>query len=209
MDELTSDKFKPVINFLKQNLLIASIFLIGFVLVVIGFIQMLSPQKNDISFIQDSENQLEGEKQQIAVDVEGAVVKPGVYTLSAESRVQDALIAAGGLSAEADRELISKRINLAQKIVDGQKLYIPKVGENSSSGLLGVSSEEGGSQLFNDGKIHINIASISELDSLSGIGKVTAQKIIDNRPYATLDELLSKKIISQKVFDQNKEKIDL
>lgn len=207
MDELTLDKFDPVIKFLKQNILITAIFLIGFALLLIGLIQILSPKQNDIAFIKDSENQKESQKKQIAIDIEGAVVSPGVYMLGADSRVQDALIAAGGLSAEADRQIISKRINLAQKITDGQKLYIPKIGESKDQAAAasgGVADVQSG-----NGLVLINSASLSELDTLPGVGKVTAQKIVDNRPYATIEELLSKKIMSQKVFEQNKDRIDL
>lgn len=141
--------------------------------------------------------------QKIIVDVEGAVQKPGVYTLDLDSRVQDALIAAGGMSEEADRELVSQNINLAGKVIDGGKIYIPFEGEEISystnnNALLGTSQ----SRLIN-----INNADSSELDALPGIGPVTSEKIINYRPYNNINDLLEKKVIGSKVYDQIKDKI--
>lgn len=141
---------------------------------------------------------------ELSLDVEGAVVKSGVYKIPENSRIQDALIAAGGLSLQADRDYVEKHINLAQKITDGQKIYIPRVGEH----ILG---DTGGSTIgivstTTDG-ININSASLKELDSLPGVGQVTANKIIDGRPYQSPEDLLSRKIISQKVYGEIKDKI--
>lgn len=148
----------------------------------------------------------EAEKKLVTVDVSGAVEKPGVYDLPSDARVQDALIAAGGMSTEADREKISKGLNLAAKLTDGGKIYIPKMGEEAlaSSGQTVL-----GSTTVSSGTININTASASELDKLQGVGQVTAEKIISNRPYGSIEELVSKKIIGQKVFEQIKGKISV
>lgn len=138
----------------------------------------------------------------IAVDVEGAVVNPGLYQLPSGSRVEEAIIAAGGLSEEADEVKISKSINRAAKLVDGAKLYFPKIGEKESIGDLGNPSNLG--DLAN-----INSASKSELEALPGIGPVTAQKIIDGRPYQTLEELVSRKVVGSSLFEKIKEKLTL
>lgn len=135
----------------------------------------------------------------IAVDVEGAVEKPGVYRLSSDSRVQDALIFAGGLSGSADREIVAKNINLATKLTDGMKVYIPFQGEGTV--ILDVGVLTGGKI------VNINLASEAELDGLPGIGKTTADKIISNRPYESIEALVEKKIVGQKVFGQIKDKI--
>jgi competence protein ComEA len=143
------------------------------------------------------------EPKTILVDVEGAVVKPGVYKLPVESRIQDGLIAAGGLSAKADREYVAKTLNLAIKLTDGTKIFIPTLGEpTGSEPVLGATTVGATNALIN-----VNTASESQLDSLPGIGPVTAQKIISGRPYGSLDELLSKKIVSAKVYAQIKDKI--
>jgi competence protein ComEA len=65
----------------------------------------------------------------IPVDIEEAVVNPGAYKLSQDFRVQDAFIAAGGLSAQADRRCVAKNINLAIKLTDGTKIYVPNLEE--------------------------------------------------------------------------------
>lgn len=192
-------------DFIKNNILVLGIFFIGLILFSVGVIQLFGAKNADISFKsgQDIVEKSDAEGKKIMVDISGAVVAPGLYSLPFDARVQDALVISGGLSAEADREYVSKAINLAQKLTDGQKLYLPKAGEK------GVAGSVRGAQIYNDGKIHINSASVSELDTLSGVGKVTAQKIIDSRPYSKIDELVTKKAVSQKVFESIKDKIDL
>lgn len=134
----------------------------------------------------------------LTVDVEGAVEKPGVYDLPSDARVQDALIAAGGMSDVADREKVAKGLNLAAKLVDGGKVYIPQMGEEAlaSNGSVVLGAETSAS-----GSLNINTASASDLDKLSGVGQVTAEKIISNRPYGSIEELVSKKIVGQKVYE--------
>ncbi|MCL4382301.1 MAG: ComEA family DNA-binding protein [Patescibacteria group bacterium] len=139
---------------------------------------------------------------QIKVDVEGAIVSPGVYELVSGSRIQDLLIRAGGLSGEADREWISQNLNLAAKLIDGGKVYVPKMGERKTGeAILGYED------IAN--KININNASSSDLDKLSGVGPVTAQKIIDGRPYQAIEDLLSRKIINKSTFEKIKDKISV
>lgn len=141
----------------------------------------------------------------VTVDIAGAVAKPGVYTLAVDSRIQDLLTKAGGLARDADKTWIAKHINLATKLVDGTKVYIPNSNENYQTQTiqtLGVVSDV-------DHLISLNTATSSELDSLPGIGPTTAQKIITNRPYQTIEELLSKKVVSKSVFEKIKEKISV
>ncbi len=137
------------------------------------------------------------ESRKIAVDVSGGVINPGLYQFSEGSRVQDGLAAAGGLSESADREWVEKNLNLALKLKDSQKIYIPKQGEESYADQ-GITQE---------GLININTASSGDLDVLPGIGPVTAQKVIDNRPYGSIDELLIKKAVSKATFEKIKDKI--
>jgi len=134
----------------------------------------------------------------ITVDIEGAVEHPGVYTFPAGSRVEDAIVAAGGLESDADEELFAKTMNRAMKLVDGGKLYIPIL---SASSLIAPSSHSS--------LISINFGSESELDTLPGIGPVTAKKIIDNRPYQTLDELVAKKAVGAALFEKIKDQLSL
>lgn len=147
----------------------------------------------------------------IVVEVGGAVEKPGVYKLPQNSRIEDVLISSGGLSASADRVWVDKFINRAAKVTDGQKIYIVsmnqqstlanatnKVGDKDTSLVLGADTS---------GLVNINTASVKELDGLPGIGPTYAQRIIDNRPYSEIGQLLSKKILSQSTFEKIKDKI--
>ncbi len=141
----------------------------------------------------------------IQVDIEGAVISPGVYKLASGSIIQDALVASKGLAANADRDWVAKNLNLASKLSDGAKIYIPKIGEAGQ-----VTNPNGQTSSLNDsisGLININTASSQALDSLPGVGPATATKIINGRPYSSIDELMDKQIVSGKVFDEIKNKI--
>ena len=145
----------------------------------------------------------------VVVEVAGAVENPGVYQLSEGARIEDALIAAGGISADADREWMEKILNRAAKITDGQKIYIKHLEEESAN-ILGVSSGSGGGLPANsEGVININTASQKELESLWGIGPVTAQNIIEHRPYSSVEELLQKKILKTNVYETNKDRLSV
>lgn len=143
----------------------------------------------------------------IKVDVSGAVVNPGVYELKSSDRIQEALIKAGGLAENADRTWTAKNLNLAQKLLDGTKIYIPFKDENPSSSFPSNPSSPSNPSL--SALININNASESQLDTLSGVGPATAQKIISGRPYESIDDLLNKKIVGKSVFEKIKDKISV
>lgn len=193
-----------LLGFLKKHWLPSALALLGLIFFVYGLIALLNQNKSggDIKFETNSKALNKEVESLITVDIEGAVSNPGVYKLKVGSIIQDGLVAAGGLSIEANRDFVSKNINLAVRLTDGQKIYIPKVGESALPSVQGSSTTTTISGLIN-----INVALESELDTLSGVGPVTAGKIINNRPYATIEELTSKKVVSQKVFEQIKDKI--
>ena len=192
---MESDQIHPVI---RQNILPISLGILGLLLVGFGVFQYLSSKSDKPEII--FEDAREEEKPvEIIVDVEGAVIKPGVYKLTSNGRIVDALAAAGGLSEDADRGYVEKNINLAGKVTDGLKIYIPRMGEE----VLADDSGSGSSGPV----VNINLASIQDLEMLPGIGEVTAQKIIEGRPYASADELLAKKIIGNATFEKIKDKI--
>lgn len=149
----------------------------------------------------------------IVVDVAGAVYTPGVYTLPLGSRVDDALTAAGGLTKNADTAYVTKVLNRAAKVVDGGKIYVPRVGEDETSynpdTLYRRDDTSYNMSSTNNGAISINRASQSELESLSGIGPATATKIISGRPYQTIHEVVTKKAMSQSLFDKLKNQLTL
>ena len=141
----------------------------------------------------------------ITVDVSGAVKRAGVYKLPVDSRIEDAIEAAGGFSDIANREYISKYLNLAQKITDGIKVYIPFTGESSTALLNNQAGLVSGSNVGS--KVNINTSTQAELESLPGIGPVTASKIISARPYQSIDQLQNKKIVTKSVFEKIKDSV--
>jgi competence protein ComEA len=184
----------------------------GLTFFLYGLIALLGSlsKPQDISFKSGAtENSTDSAKPQntIQVDIEGAVVAPGVYKLAVNSIVQDVLVSSRGLSADADRSWVAKSLNLAAKLYDGAKVYIPKVGEAGQILVspLGGTNPNGSVQNL----ININTASSDSLDSLPGVGPATVTKIVNGRPYSNSNELLDKKVVSSKVFDEIKDKISV
>ena len=144
----------------------------------------------------------------VKIDVAGEVINPGVYELKNGSRIEDVLIVAGGLSANADRDWIEKNLNKAEKIYDGEKIYIPKTGESSSS-LSSSSSVLGSSSKV----IRLNSASLEELDRLDGVGPAIGQRIIDyrieNGGFKSVEEIKLVPGIGDKMFEKIKDEIQL
>lgn len=134
----------------------------------------------------------------IVVDMSGEVAKPGVYSFDTGARVVEAITAAGGFSKNADMEWVDKNLNKAAKLSDGEKIYVPRAGEPES-----VRVE------VDNKKINLNNASQATLESLPGVGPVTATKIVAGRPYQDSNELVTKKIVGQKVFDQIKDLVSI
>ena len=110
----------------------------------------------------------------LVVHVVGAVEEPGLYELKEGSRVDDAITRAGGAKEKAALELV----NLAAPVADGQQVIVPNRGEAASAGPAGGSAGAGSAP---NGPVHLNSATLEELDALPGIGPVTAQKILDYR----------------------------
>ncbi len=144
----------------------------------------------------------------VTIDISGAVKMPGVYHLETDSRIEDAIREAGGFTEQVHKQYISKSLNLATKLVDGQKIYIPYEGELASEIPIATSavviSTTSNPTIQNKGVINLNSSTQSELESLNGIGPVTASKIINGRPYNTVGELLSKKVVSKSVYEKIK-----
>lgn len=204
MDHIEQDGLKSEFSFPnlfknKFNLFVVILVFAGLFLLAVGAGLWLFQNKGsgeDIKIISASQSAVLGE---VVVHVDGAVNKPGVYRLSADLRVNDAIAAAGGFTKGAD----TSKINLAAKLADGQKIHVASIGESSSS-----TNQSGGFVNQSD-LVSINTATESELDRLPGIGPVTASKIISLRPYSSLNELLGKKAVSKSTFEKIKGLISL
>lgn len=181
---------------------------IKWVLVVMGLASMgwglkqsgVESRGNEVMVVKEAESMT------VMVDVQGAVLSPGVYELSQGSRIGEAIVEAGGLRDEADEEWIAKTINQAEVIKDGQKLYLPFVEdakeESDGEDEIRVESQA-------NGKVNVNQASIEELESLWGIGNARAKTIMEHRPYASLDELKEKASIPQNVIEANQDRLSV
>lgn len=185
------------------------LFLLGLIFLGIGAlsIKMLLFSGPQIEIDQGAvkSNSINAESPQenlLIIEAAGAVIKPGIYELPIGSRINDLLVLAGGLSGEADRDWLSKNINLAQKLSDGQKIYIPKNGEVGGV-KIDAGNEVGSGKL--EARININTATASELDTLWGVGEVTVQKIIAGRPFQKPEDLLYKKIVKSNVWEKIKD----
>ena len=165
----------------------------GLFLISLIFLLKNIGQDSQVKIIPVEENQ-ETSSAEILVHLAGAVQKPGVYRLPLDARVNDVLAAAGGLTEDANRNWFNKNINLAQKVSDGIKIYVPFENESGET-VLGSAS----------GLVNINTASQVELESLPKIGPVTASRIIDYRKssgqFQSVEDLTKVTGISQKTVD--------
>lgn len=125
----------------------------------------------------------------VTVEVRGAVNAPGVYELPSGARMQDAINAAGGFTSSADLSTV----NLARRLRDGETLLLADVPSASESGSA-ARDAPAAPDIDDAGRININAATMTELDSLPGIGEVTARRIIEFReehgPYRSIDDLV-------------------
>ncbi|MCX7671078.1 MAG: ComEA family DNA-binding protein [Anaerolineae bacterium] len=140
----------------------------------------------------------------LRIDVAGAVRAPGVYTVPHGSLVADAIAVAGGPAADADLE----RVNKAVALYDGAQVYVPRSAQPIPTPLVLATPTRTtrAAQAPASGKlINLNTATLEELDTLPGIGPATAQRIIEGRPYATVEDLLRVKGIGQATFDKLKD----
>lgn len=144
----------------------------------------------------------------VVVHVDGAVASPGVYELELEApRVNDAIRAAGGLLEEAD----TTALNLADLLIDGQKVHVPMAGEGVDEVTSDATSASGAAGAASSGTVNINTAGVEELDGLPGIGPSTAQAIVEDRqangPFASVEDLMRVSGIGEKKFAKLEGKI--
>ena len=127
----------------------------------------------------------------IIVDVAGAIAHPGVLRLPLGSRVFDALLAAGGMTGEADLFALNK----AAPLRDGMRIYVPRPGEAIPAGSAAGPAEA---------KVSLNAASAAELDALPGVGPATAAAIVRSRatrPFAKVEELQTRGLLAPRAFE--------
>jgi competence protein ComEA len=125
----------------------------------------------------------------IFVQVAGAVARPGVYQMPADTRAFQAVLQAGGFTDDADQQTVP----LASRLTDGCRLYVPRQGETVSGPVLSGDSGGDSGGLAAAGPVSLNSATAEQLDSLPGIGPALAQQIISYReaqgPFTSVDQL--------------------
>jgi competence protein ComEA len=145
----------------------------------------------------------------VVVYVSGAVQKPDVYRLPSDARIKDVILAAGGMTNDADWE----RINLADHLFDTQHIHVPRIEEliriNSQepidSGEPSTTQSNQSTTNTANKQININIASATELQELKGIGKVLSQRIVDyrseNGPFTSIEDVQQVRGVSLALFE--------
>ncbi len=148
------------------------------------------------------------DKKIIVVDVSGAVIHAGTYELAEGARLSDALKHAGGMNRDAALDYVNRNYNFARILTDQEKVYVPSKSEIDDGTFVEATFYIESQSIVPTQKqtnanaqsaISINSASKEELDALSGVGPATAEKIIQNRPYSSMDELIRKSGLSETV----------
>lgn len=131
-------------------------------------------------------------RSELVIQMDGAVVRPGVYRLPSGARLSDALAAAGGVRADADPD----GMNRARRLRDGEHVVVP---------TLGWGARSGGAPAGASGSLDLNSATAAQLETLPGIGPVLARRIVEYRTsrgrFQRLDDLLQVKGVGPRLLD--------
>lgn len=156
--------------------------------------QVVNIENNEILEVENDNS-----NEEIYVHICGRVKNPGLIKLSSNSRVIDAVEASGGVFEDADLD----KINLAKKLKDEERVYIPKIEDKTN--LVNIDDEN-----LEGGQININTAEKSELETLPGIGPKMAEKIIEYRQkedFSSIDDIKGVSGIGDKKFEEIKKLI--
>ena len=189
-----------------KNLFIKLALIITFIIIIIYNFFISKNSYSEINSLESivensTENKIElDENNKIKVYIAGEVNTPGVFELDEDSRVEDAIASAGGLTNLAN----IKNINLALIIEDGEKIYIPNINDND---IIDYSAQESPKS----SKVNINKADVSELQNLPGVGVSLAEKIFnyrkENGNFKKIEDLKNVNGIGEKKFEALKEYI--
>ncbi len=219
-EDTLKEKISSFWESFRAEIILISVSLV-IVLVSLAIFIKANNEENKSQFVFEEEPNVETSRRDVStnkiyIDLSGAVEKPDVYEVTSGARLKDVLILGSGLSAEADRQFFARNFNLARILTDQEKIYIPSVQE-IVQGLFGenptvvdqiqprINNVETTRRVVSTDKIDINIASVEQLDTLPGVGQITAQKIISNRPYNSVEELSTKKVVNKGVYEKIKD----
>jgi competence protein ComEA len=138
----------------------------------------------------------------VVVEIVGAVARPGVYRLPAGARVADLVAAAGGYGPRVDTARVAAELDLASSVPDGARIRVPARGDPSAQP---AASGGAGGGSAGSGPLDLTTATADQLDTLPGIGPVTAAKILaarDEAPFSAVDDLRSRGVLGEKTFER-------
>lgn len=172
-------------------------------------------EKSDTISIEEADLETEAEEERadntagkdgestVFVDISGCVKKPGVYEVSAASRIFEVIELAGGVTPDAD----TSYINQAEPVSDGLKINVPDRNQTEN----GMTGETSSALQDESGKININTADMTRLQDIPGVGPVTAEKIISYREnngyFRSIDEIKNVSGIGDKTYEKIKDMI--
>ena len=139
----------------------------------------------------------------LVVEVAGAVREPGMFRVAAGTRVGDLIALAGGYGPRVDAVRVDAELNLAATVADGERIRVPSRDDTAPAPPAAPTGPPSGSGPT--GLIDLNTATLEQLDTLPGVGPVTAEKIIAAReeaPFAAVEELRSRGILGEKTFEE-------
>lgn len=138
----------------------------------------------------------------VLVHVAGAVLAPGLVEVAAGARVADAIAAAGGAAPDAD----AGRLNYARPVTDGERIDVPRVGDDTADGGEAGSGGATSGGIRPDGRVDLNLATAEELETLPGVGPVLASRIVAHRdehgPFVDVGQLRQVSGIGDKTFQR-------
>ena len=188
-------KVKKIKNFIYKN----KTYIICIVLLLLSIISVVIQSIDRKETLNVNKEEMINNDKKIAVYITGEVKSPGVYYVEEGARLDNLLDICGGVTNQADIE----KLNLAQKLSDGEKITILKKEED-------LSLEETESEILEEKKVNINEASKEELMSLDGIGEATANKIIEYRKeneFLIIEDIMNVSGIGEAKFDNIKDDI--
>lgn len=185
----------------NKKLLVLGIIIIFIVLIIICTTRLLGSGET-IQVENENQANTTQANTQIQVHIAGEVKKPGVYKMESGSRIIDGINAAGGFTEKANQA----SLNLAKTLDDGEQIVVESIEKSTST-----SNTQNPDNGTNNGKININTADATQLQSLSGVGPSTAQKIIDyrnaNGKFKTIEDIKKVSGIGEKTFAKFADKI--
>ena len=202
----------------QKPIIIGALVLIVMLIVIIVYIGMQTKEYTNYEQLEissETENEVQEETPTVTttikVHIAGSVVTEGIVELEEGARIADAIQSAGGTTADANMQ----NINLAYKLQDGQKIYIPNVNEDETAiienGGIVENTEVSGGTANSSGKININTATQTELELITGIGPSTATKIIEyrteNGKFQTIEDIKNVPGIGDSKYESMKEQI--